>query len=790
MINIYDSNETNFNKNGKFILQEKDIENGIVHIELNGNYHLNIEINEQTTHFKHLDKIQGLSIMKVPTNRGYQLFRIREIKKVDFNNISIFANHIAFDLAENFIRDINIVAKNRDDGVKYMLKNTLSPHNFKCVVKQPNSIQKNLRLVRYNPIRALIGDDSNTFKNRFGGEYNFNNFDIEIYNQMGKKSNILITDNKNLIDFSGVYSTLQLATRIIPIGSNELLLPEYCIDSPKIKNYDKIYTKLVSLSIGEDVENHITKEMAQDMMRKAVKDMFEKDHVDEPYFSWQIQAEDLKNNIKYKNIKDFYNLDLGDTLLVKKKGIKDNLNARVLAYDYDIKNEKINNFTIGNVERKFTANLNSLSTEIKNIEEKFLVEIKSIDSTFDSKLEITSDKIEQSVLESNPDNLFANSVGRLGQEFINIGKHTPEGEVIFNTKANDANNQLEFLIKGLNKAKGGLQTYAIPVVENKFYTFGGDVKYDRGNPLQIEVMCWSKKNNSFSLEPDIKKIFCGSLSTGDNQSVAFQAPKGTKYINIYMYGQYTEKNDKYPYSHYYLKFFRLNEGKRLRTWCEDSGQFESFRLQTSKEIQQRVTNGKFESYAEQTAKQMQEKIKSSDVESIVTQNATSWGVSINGKLKGKNYNFDGNGFTIGGDGDVATHTTSSSKWKHSDGSYSLMGWDGPIRHINGKNKDYHFMTAVIGFTTSGVPGETTWIQLPDEFKNKNFMAYAVISDTWKESWDYGKPWVLQRMVTFAENDKADRPGARVPVQGYRTDKNYSNGDHRFRPIAGMLLVIA
>lgn len=40
------------------------------------------------------------------------------------------------------------------------------------------------------------------------------------------------------------------------------------------------------------------------------------------------------------------------------------------------------------------------------------------------------------------------------------------------------------------------------------------------------------------------------------------------------------------------------------------------------------------------------RVKNDEVESIVTQNAESWNLSINGKLKGTNYNFDGEGFTV------------------------------------------------------------------------------------------------------------------------------------------------
>lgn len=129
---------------------------------------------------------------------------------------------------------------------------------------------------------------------------------------------------------------------------------------------------------------------------------------------------------------------------------------------------------------------------------------------------------------------------------------------------------------------------------------------------------------------------------------------------------------------------------------------------------------------------------------------------------------------------------------HSDGDYTRMSSQGLKRHrSNGDAKgDYHYLTQYIGFTTTASTTDLNWIQLKDDFKGKNFTAYSVISDTWEDSWNYGEPWVVQRFVTFVEVSQIDYANARVPVRGYRIDKNYNTGERRTRPVAGVLLVIA
>ena len=64
-------------------------------------------------------------------------------------------------------------------------------------------------------------------------------------------------------------------------------------------------------------------------------------------------------------------------------------------------------------------------------------------------------------------------------------------------------------------------------------------------------------------------------------------------------------------------------------------------------IEQRVTKGEFESYTEQTAEAISQKVsRGTDLQTEVTQNAESWNLSINGKLSGVRYTFDGNGFSL------------------------------------------------------------------------------------------------------------------------------------------------
>ena len=200
--------------------------------------------------------------------------------------------------------------------------------------------------------------------------------------------------------------------------------------------------------------------------------------------------------------------------------------------------------------------------------------------------------------------------------------------------------------------------------------------------------------------------------------------------------------------------------------------------QTVNSIQTQVTAqntrlGKAESTITQHANQIASKVDVNGVKSTIQQNPESVRIAFSGI--NDNIDFDHQGIKI---------------W-HPSGKHTRISSDG-LKVVSNSNGnilgDYHYLTHVVGFTTTAETETYKWVQLPDDFKGKNFRAYATLSDTWEGSWDWGEPWVVQRMVVFVAD--YDRANARVAIQGYRTDKNYKTGAHRHKPVAGMLIVIA
>lgn len=152
-----------------------------------------------------------------------------------------------------------------------------------------------------------------------------------------------------------------------------------------------------------------------------------------------------------------------------------------------------------------------------------------------------------------------------------------------------------------------------------------------------------------------------------------------------------------------------------------------------------------------TAEEISSKVGNDELQTIITQNATSWGLSIDGKLSGTNYTFDGANFTIGSsNGDTtAYHAPSYSKWVHADGSYTQVDANGFKRYTADSNKSYFYYTYV-GEVVMNSWDEVT-IQLPSEISGKN-VDYGIMVAC--RSYTFGDDWanvVTQQLCFYVES---------------------------------------
>ena len=378
MITIHQEKETDFTKNGYGTLDDYII-NPEISWEMNGEFVLNFDYPVFARYSKFLT---DENIVRAPVPyMDDQLFRVyRPIPRLGY--IQVTAKHIFYDLNDNFVEDTNVVGKNGLGALNQILNATQYPHRFNAF--SDIDTVGNARIVRYNPVEALLDDSKdNTFINRWGGEVYRDNFNIHMRKRLGSNRGVRIEHKKDLTGFESEMDFSTVITRIMPKGFDGLLLPEKYVDSPLL-DPDRPKIRVVEYSevkaaVGDyaDDEDALPLNEAYAELRRLAKEEYSIHHVDEPKTVIHVDFVTLENTKEYEDFKELQTIHQGDTVrvLVPEQDIE--INSRLVAFKSNplFKNHYTST-TLGNHVLEYTTSrteIDVIRKEIKNTNELALI---------------------------------------------------------------------------------------------------------------------------------------------------------------------------------------------------------------------------------------------------------------------------------------------------------------------------------------------------------------------------------------------------------------------------------
>lgn len=367
MLILYDKDEKEFLSNGIGKL-DKYAFNDEVAEELNGIFKLQFDY---PIFAKHADKIIGDNIIRATTPDSEQPFFISKIVKED-GYLHITAYHVFYKLVWELIEDMYIVKLNGQAALNRLLENTQFT-GFSDIEKISS-----IRIVRYNVVEAILNKEKdNTVISRFGGELKRDKFNIELRNRRGryyKDFPFEISYAKNLKSYEADVDFTNVATRVMPIGFNGLLLPEKYVIKPgadldHLKTAKAEYSSIKAASDPEDIqEGELPYEEAIEALRQAALKDFE-DGAFDAKAHYRIEFQDLATTEEYKNKAILQKLYLGDEALVMHKEDDINILARVIAYRWSPVRKEYIEIELGNYQEKFTDLKPVLETIAGKLEE-------------------------------------------------------------------------------------------------------------------------------------------------------------------------------------------------------------------------------------------------------------------------------------------------------------------------------------------------------------------------------------------------------------------------------------
>ena len=355
MIRAFKSTDTVYANNGEVVISA--IKARVINSD-NGDYYLAL-----TCGTEYNDYIQANNILVVPTPRGNQAFRIRTVTKKS-NKLEVKAWHVYYDSQNYLIADSYAVNLDCNAALDHFNKATDNPSPF-------TTSSDILSVNSFRCVRKSLAECISTVLERWGGHLVRDNWNISILAEIGVDNGITIEYRKNLQELTASYDWSNVCTKVMPIGTDGILLDERYLYSDI--QYDIPYTKAVHFE--QDVSEDDYKDNEGNLDEAAYKAALKED--------LRAQAVEYLKSSSLPNVN--YELkgnpekvtDIGDKIEVKDERIGVDILTEVISYEYDAIAEKYVNLEFGNFTNTLSDLVNNISGSTTTKIESAAVSLKS-----------------------------------------------------------------------------------------------------------------------------------------------------------------------------------------------------------------------------------------------------------------------------------------------------------------------------------------------------------------------------------------------------------------------------
>lgn len=359
MIEIYLKTNTNYDKNGDITLDPtsciyKDSEK-----ELTLEHFLGEDGRWKYINFE--------NVIAAEENGKKKFYRIYNVVR-SLYSVTAYARPIFYDLIDKVLLDVRPTNKIGQEALNIILEDTGFTGHSNI------STSNTAYYVRKNIVEALLGDDENSFLNRWGGEFYCENFDIYINDKIGSDNGVRVEFGYNLNEIEEDVNIEEVVTRIIPVGYDGIMLDGDTpwVDSPLINKYTQPKMRVIEFSdikvkeSSEDEEGFDTIEEARAELIRQCNLLYAND-IDKPTVNYKIDMINLANTTAYKDFKMLVEVNKGDTVTCYIKHLDIDVKARVIDYERDLITGEYNYIELGNVVNNFFNEQVDIQSKVNKI---------------------------------------------------------------------------------------------------------------------------------------------------------------------------------------------------------------------------------------------------------------------------------------------------------------------------------------------------------------------------------------------------------------------------------------
>ncbi|BDC76501.1 phage tail spike protein [Enterococcus faecalis] len=367
---LYEKKNNDWNSLGLGPLTEAI--NPLVTREKNGIYDLTFEYPVNGKLFNELKVGRWVTANAGPTIVARkQKFEIAQITKPKNGIVTVYCEHYRYKLLRSIvtigIKHENIPAQT---ALNY-LKERMQPKgdfSFFSDLGTKSSIDFT-DPSKFKNAQEALGGVAGSILDNFGGEYLFDNNQVKLLVEAGKKTNIVIAYGKNLTDITQEESIENTYTSIygwakIGTGDDEeiLTLPEIYIDSDYVNNYTERRIQMVDFSDKEPKD--VT------TLRSMVKSYIKSNKVGVPKVSIKASYVDLASSVMDTQLKNLEEIDLCDWVTITFNQLKINTTAQIVKTVWNVSLDRYESIELGESRTDFAKVIEESKEEIKQVTNK------------------------------------------------------------------------------------------------------------------------------------------------------------------------------------------------------------------------------------------------------------------------------------------------------------------------------------------------------------------------------------------------------------------------------------
>lgn len=351
----------------------------VVEETLNGPFELEMQYRLNGLHYADITLRSIILAKPNPTARP-QPFRVYKISRPINGVATINAQHLSYDLSGIVIEPFN--APSLASALEGMKTNAVTENPFEY--ETDKTVISDFVVAYPSSARSLVAGQRGSLLDTYGGELEFDRYQVKLWAHRGKDNGVTIRYGKNMTDVnqeedgSGVYTGVYPYWYSEEEGSADLGNSYVPVEG----EFD--FTRILLLDLTEEFENKPT---AEELTQKAQEYISNHDP----------GVPTISTTVSWYQSKDFVeNVNLGDVVGVYFSRLGISAKAKIVKTRYNALQNRYESVDIGSVRSSIAGTIVSMDQGVSSVTQYTVTETRRITK----ELEMTADSLRSAISDS------------------------------------------------------------------------------------------------------------------------------------------------------------------------------------------------------------------------------------------------------------------------------------------------------------------------------------------------------------------------------------------------------